>query len=249
MKNIPEHIINEIIESTDIVALISSFLNLSKKGKDFVGLCPFHGDNTPSMSISSEKQIFKCFSCNVGGNSLNFLMKYKNFKYLEAIKYLADFNGHSFDFSSYETAKNIPKYTKNQELIIETLKAANLLYKNSVYENKDAQEYLKKRMLDTNILDYFNIGFSPEIGIKEKLVNEFNFKNFELNKAGIINSEFNEILRKRITFAITNNLGDIIAFSGRALGDLKPKYINSPETELFKKMLLYTIIQRKNFVI
>ncbi|ADE19460.1 DNA primase [Mycoplasma crocodyli] len=249
MNNIPQEVIDDILHSSDIVAVIGNFLTLTKKGKDFVGLCPFHSDNTPSMNVSSEKQIFKCFSCNVGGNAIAFLMKFKNFKYIEAIEYLAKLINYDYDFSNILKVSNKPIYNQTQTLIIDTLKAANLTYKNNIFNDDEVKKYLDKRGLTTNILDVFNIGFAPYNGIKHTLIKEFAFNEFELKKAGIINNENNEILRKRITFAISNEQGDVIGFSGRSIGDDKPKYINSPETNVFKKnSILYNYFNAKESI-
>lgn len=243
-KTIPTEVINNISNQVDIYSVISNFIVLSKKGNDYVGLCPFHSDNTPSLSVSPQKNIFKCFSCGVGGDSITFVKRFKNISYIESIEYLANQIGYNFDFNNYK--KTYQSYSEDELESLEVLNLANNQYKLEVLSDKIAMEYLNSRGLTLKIREKFNIGFSPKKGIAKELIDKMGFEYKNLLNAGIINNDFHEIIINRITFGIENEQGKIVGFSGRSLDNQTPKYINSPTTDFFNKSnILYNYARAK----
>ena len=230
------NLIDEIRKSINIVDIISSYLPLTKKGKNYFGVCPFHDDHSPSMSVSEEKQIFTCFSCGATGNVFKFLQDYDNISFLEAVKKCADISGISF---SYGTEK---KNNKNQDLLDMYLFASKL-YQNNLYSSlgKEAREYLKNRKLDDEIIKEFQIGLAlnePSIltdALKKK------YDDDKLLKSGLISEgEYNlyDTYRARIMFPLYDLSGNIVGYNGRIYNNNNKsdsKYINSKETAIFKK--------------
>ena len=230
------NLIDEIRKSINIVDIISSYLPLTKKGKNYFGVCPFHDDHSPSMSVSEEKQIFTCFSCGATGNVFKFLQDYDNISFLEAVKKCADISGISF---SYGTEK---KNNKNQDLLDMYLFASKL-YQNNLYSSlgKEAREYLKNRKLDDEIIKEFQIGLAlnePSMltdALKKK------YDDDKLLKSGLISEgEYNlyDTYRARIMFPLYDLSGNIVGYNGRIYNSNSKsdsKYINSRETAIFKK--------------
>ena len=230
------NLIDEIRKSINIVDVISSYLPLTKKGKNYFGVCPFHDDHSPSMSVSEEKQIFTCFSCGATGNVFKFLTDYDNISFLEAVKKCADISGISF---SYGTEK---KNNKNQDLFDMYLFASKL-YQNNLYSSlgKEAREYLNKRKLDDEIIKEFQIGLAlnePSMltdALKKK------YDDDKLLKSGLISEgEYNlyDTYRARIMFPLYDLSGNIVGYNGRIYNNNNKsdsKYINSKETAIFKK--------------
>ena len=230
------NLIDEIRKSINIVDIISSYLPLTKKGKNYFGVCPFHDDHSPSMSVSEEKQIFTCFSCGATGNVFKFLQDYDNISFLEAVKKCADISGISF---SYGTEK---KNNKNQDLLDMYLFASKL-YQNNLYSSlgKEAREYLKNRKLDDEIIKEFQIGLAlnePSMltdALKKK------YDDDKLLKSGLISEgEYNlyDTYRARIMFPLYDLSGNIVGYNGRIYNNNNKsdsKYINSKETAIFKK--------------
>lgn len=226
---------NQIINDADIVSTISNFVNLQKKGKDYVGLCPFHGDSNPSMSVSPDKRIFKCFSCGVSGNALTFLMKIKSLNFTEAIKILAREQGielnirdHSLDYMN--------QISDEQKELLEILTNAESFFHVSLLANINARKYLESRNISLDLARYLKIGYAPQDGIL-KLIEQFQYTDSALNKAGLKNENLSEYFRNRIIFPIHDEYGNTIAFSGRQISkeENSPKYLNSPETIVFNK--------------
>lgn len=230
------NLIDEIRKSINIVDVISSYLPLTKKGKNYFGVCPFHDDHSPSMSVSEEKQIFTCFSCGATGNVFKFLQDYDNISFLEAVKKCADISGISFSYG------NERKNNKNQDLLDMYLFASKL-YQNNLYSSlgREAREYLNKRKLDDEIIKEFQIGLAlnePSIltdALKKK------YDDNILLKSGLISEgEYNlyDTYRARIMFPLYDLSGNIVGYNGRIYNNNNKsdsKYINSRETAIFKK--------------
>ncbi|BAH69851.1 hypothetical protein MBIO_0586 [Mycoplasmopsis fermentans PG18] len=246
MSNNNHEIVDSIIASNDIVDVINSFVTLSKKGRSFVCICPFHQDTNPSMNVDPKKQIFKCFVCQVGGNVLTFLMKYKKWTFQESLEYLANRSNINVDLSSFQ--KSISRYNEEDLKIIEINNKANSLFKLELIKrkNKELKDFIHKRALTSEIIQAFDIGYSEEESFNSIFANELENIPDLLVKASLINSHNKSVaFKNRITFAIKDEQGEIVGFSARALdNDTKPKYINSNETKLFKKnSLLYNYWQ------
>ena len=228
---------NDLIrQSVNIVDVISSYIPLTKKGKNYFGVCPFHDDHSPSMSVAEDKQIYKCFSCGEAGNVFKFIQEYENISFLEAVKKCADIAGIEF---SYGKKKTVNKY---QDLY-DIYSFASKLYQNNLFsvKGKEAREYLKKRNLTKDIIKEFEIGLSldePKI-LTDALIKKYDDKT--LIKSGLVNEgEYNlyDIYRNRIMFPLYDLSGNIVGYNGRIYNSLNKndsKYINSKETPIFKK--------------
>ena len=229
------NLIDEIRKSVNIVDVISSYLPLTKKGKNYFGVCPFHDDHSPSMSVSEEKQIYTCFSCGASGNVFKFIQDYDSVPFLEAVKKCADISGIKF---SYGIKK---EYNKHQDLL-DIYSFASKLYQNNLYSSlgKNAREYLKSRRLDDEIIKEFQIGLSlnePSV-LSDALKKKYNDKI--LLRSGLVSEgEYNlyDTYRNRIMFPLYDLTGNIVWYNGRIYdnNDSTNKYINSRETDIFKK--------------
>lgn len=241
--------INEIRNSVDIVKIIGEFIPLTKKGRNFFGLCPFHDDHNPSMSVSTEKQIYKCFSCGASGNVINFIMDYEHKSFSEAIIYLADKAGIKITKDIYQ-----PKKQEKHEPLYQIYDIATKYYQNNINTSSGskAKEYLKKRKIDDEIIKEFQIGLSlNKIDDLTKLLLKKGFTEKELVNGGITNktdSGFQDVFINRIIFPLWDVTGRVIGYSGRIYTDSDmAKYINTKETDIFRKgMLLYNYHRAKD---
>ena len=230
------NLIDEIRAHVNIVDSISSYLPLTKKGKNYFGVCPFHDDHSPSMSVSEEKQIFTCFSCGASGNVFKFLQDYENISFLESVKKCADISGISFSYGAEK------KYNKNQDLLDMYLFASKL-YQNNLYSSlgKEAREYLNTRKIDDEIIKEFQIGLAlnePSI-LTDALKKKYDDKRL-LSSGLISEGEYNlyDTYRNRIMFPLYDLSGNIVGYNGRIYNSSNKsdsKYINSRETAIFKK--------------
>ncbi|WLP85885.1 DNA primase [Mycoplasma seminis] len=249
-KQIPRELISKIIADANIVDVISEFVNLNKKGNNYVGLCPFHEDSSPSFTVSPQKQIFKCFPCGAAGNVVTFLERFKNWNFIQAVEFLAQKQGNDFDFSAYKNNRQINTYSQEDLEIIDLLSVTNSFYKVQLLTSPQAQEYLKSRNLDDAALrDKFDIGFAPKSKTLEYL-KSLNYSSGSMLKAGLINSDLHELFWDRVTFGIRNQYGDLVGFSARSIQkDPQAKYVNSPATKLFNKsQILYNYHNAKESI-
>ena len=233
---ISEDIIQKIKEQNDIVDIVSESVKLRRAGRNHVGLCPFHHEKSPSFSVSQDKQIYKCFGCGEAGNVITFVMKTKNFPFTEAVKYLGD--KANIEIESQNTNSAAIK-DKNEKLYKLNTEAARLFF-NNLQNNKGIIDYFFRRGLTIKTLRNFGIGYAPQ-GWKN-LINYFKKKGYselDLLNAGLIvkgkNGSYYDRFINRVIFPVFNYRGRVIGFGGRVLDDSKPKYLNSPETEIFKK--------------
>ena len=236
---IEEAKIKEIIDKTDIVALVSEYVSLTKAGSDYKGLCPFHQEKTPSFMVSPSKKIAKCMGCGKGGNPISFLMQVKNISFEEACIILADKANIELNIKKKNTGPDLTKYYKIME-------EASKFYHYNLLQTKSGQEaikYLEKRGLNKDIIEEFNIGLAPDksdalyLTLKDLGYNEIDMMDCGLIKASEKNDSFYDLFRKRIVFPVADRFSNIIAFSARIYNGEKDtaKYINSPETIIFKK--------------
>ena len=239
-------LINEIKNSVDIVDVISSYLPLTPKGKNYFGVCPFHDDHSPSMSVSKEKQIYTCFSCGATGNVIKFIEDYENISFLEAVKKIADKSGIAVNIKT----KN--DYNKYQDLY-DIYELAQKFYQNNINSSKGkkAKEYLYSRHISDDIIKEFGIGLS--LMDKDILTKMLKGKYDEsiLLKSGLINEgeyDLYDIYHNRIMFPLYSLNGQVIGYNGRVYnGEKENKYINSKETPIFKKReLLYNYHRAKD---
>ncbi len=248
---IPENKIDEIRNISDIVDVISKYLPLKKRGKNFLALCPFHNEKTPSFTISPEKQIYHCFGCHAGGNVFNFLMEYKKISYVEAVLDLASEYGISID---YEEGK-FPEQQSETEDLYEINVIAGKFFSDNLLKNEEgkfARKYFESRKIKTSSIKTFGLGYLPQ---NNGLVNYLKEKKVDLEKAiylGLIgrNEKGNlyDRLNDRIIFPIFSTNGRIVAFAGRILTNKEniAKYINSPESKIYYKgKILYGLFLAK----
>ncbi len=244
--HIPEEKVDEIRQSTDIVDIIGDYVELKKQGRNYFGLCPFHGESTPSFSVSADKQIFHCFGCGKGGNVYTFLMEMEGFNFIQAIKQLA--GQAQIDLPEEASQEDSSQISTESQSILEAHQWLAKLYHHMLLNSKegqDAYQYLIDRGFSEETIKKYQIGYSPNS--KEFVVTFLEKKGFHpqtMVKAGLLNAndqgEYADRFRGRLIFPLRNHLGKTVAFAGRSLGHQEPKYLNSPETELFQKnRLLY----------
>ena len=234
MSLISDDMINQIKENSDIVDIIGEYVDLKKAGSSYKGLCPFHNEKTPSFTVDKKKQLFHCFGCGAGGDVVSFIMQKEGLSYPESLKYLAHKAGINIVFTENPEVnqKKVKLYEINKEIMM-------YFYKN-LLTNKAPQDYLLKRGLRSNIVNTFMLGYAKDSWddllsfAKSKNINEDDL--FEL---GLIakskNGKFYDKYRNRIIFPIIDTYGRIIGFGGRSIDNTMPKYLNSPESDVFKK--------------
>ena len=235
MALIPQEEINEIRAKADIVDVISSYIPLNQKGKNYLGVCPFHTDHSPSMSVSKEKQIYKCFSCGAAGNVFTFVQNYENVSFLEAVKIVAARYG-----LNYTAEVSVSNKDPNEKLY-EIMETTAKLYQNNLKstEGKQAIEYLNKRGLDKEAIAEFGIGLA--VSNRHMVLDFLKGKKYaleDITKVALITEEENpaDVFTNRIMFPLANKDGRIIGFSGRIYYDSDlPKYINTRESAIFHK--------------
>ncbi|AAZ43863.2 DNA primase [Mycoplasmopsis synoviae] len=236
-----------INQKLNIVSVISNFISLSKKGNNYIGLCPFHEDKNASLTTNETKKIYKCFSCGEAGGIVEFIQKFKKISFMEALKIaatMANIDESEFSFLNKEFKQN---FTYDQIKIYDLLDFTNTFYKTNYLKSELARNYAKERKIDSpQIRQRFDIGFADN-KTKEYLI-ENDYQLNELKNAGIINENFNSIINNRLTFGIRNQDGKIVAFSGRDLtNNSSAKYVNSTENLVFKKSsILYNYHNAKD---
>lgn len=239
---IPEDKISEIKNSVDIVDIISDIVLLKKVGRNYVGLCPFHTEKTPSFTVSPEKQIFYCFGCGTGGNVFNFLMNHDGLSFFEAAKMLA--NRYGVEIPAQTMSPEQKRRISERESLLAANKQAMDFFKHSLLSDnrgKIALEYLKKRGIEKDNITKFNLGFAPAGW--DNLINYFSKKNISrelVEKSGLIikrksENGYYDRFRNRIIFPIFDVGKQVLGFGGRVMDDSLPKYLNSPETSVYNK--------------
>jgi DNA primase len=239
---IPEEKVSEIKNTADIVEVISEVVVLKKTGKNYVGLCPFHSEKTPSFTVSPEKQIFYCFGCSAGGNIFSFLMKHDGMSFPDAAKMLAERYG--IDIPTPIMSPEQKRRISQRESLFAANRQAMEFFRKKLLDDisgRRAIKYLKKRGINKEILDKFYLGYAPEGW--ENLLRFFTKNNISLDlaeKAGLIlprkeKSGFYDRFRDRIIFPIFDLNMQVTGFGGRVMDDSLPKYLNSPETPVYHK--------------
>lgn len=237
---IPEEKVAEVREKTDIVEVINDYVQLKKQGRHYLGLCPFHGENTPSFSVSPERQLYHCFGCGAGGNAITFLMEHDGMTFVEAIQSLAAKTGTDLP----ELEDQYPGEREQHQSKKEAHQMAANFYHHllmNTEQGKEAYDYLTARGISEEIIEEFQLGYAPERNnMLVQLLEKRDYDLEEMEEAGLIfrqesNWQWNDRFRGRVMFPIHNQRGQVIAFGGRALGEGAPKYLNSPETPIFLK--------------
>lgn len=234
---INEEDIEKVRETADIVNIISDYLPLKRAGANYVGLCPFHNEKTPSFTVSDTKQFFHCFGCGEGGDVVTFIMKKENLDFPEAIKFLADKLGISIEEQLPKDKKVYDEKIKYYEINRE---AARFFHSN-LSKDKNALKYLHMRNISNKVIRQFGLGYSLDSW--ESLHSYLKSKGYEdeeVEKVGLIakrsnNNGYYDKFRKRIMFPIIDVKGRVIGFGGRVIDDSMPKYLNTQETMIFNK--------------
>jgi DNA primase len=241
--------VEEVRQKADIVEVVAERVVLRKQGKNYVGLCPFHQDRKPSFNVSPSKQIYKCFSCGEGGDVLRFAMKQDGLSFSEAVLQLAHRYNINVQTQSPEKTRQYEQRRTRQDQLFEILYLAADFYQHALQsaQGEAARRYLDKRQLSLETRQKFQIGFAPAgwQPLYEYLVNQKHLPVKLLEAAGLVmprshGQGWYDRFRHRIVLPIFDGRGRVIGFGGRSLGDEQPKYLNSPETELFdKSQVLY----------
>ena len=235
-----DEVIEEVRSKNDIVDVISGYVKLQKKGRDYFGLCPFHNEKSPSFSVSRVKQMYYCFGCGAGGNVFTFLMEYENYSFSEALKFLADRAGVTLPRQEY--SQEAKERADTKAILLEINKAAAQYYYVQLKNGRGEQalSYLKNRELSDDMIRAFGLGYSNKYG--DDLYQYLRSKGYSsdmISKAGLIGVDEQkgayDKFWNRVMFPIMDVNSRVIGFGGRVLGDGKPKYLNSPETKIFDK--------------
>lgn len=241
--------INEIKEKADIVDIISEHIHLEKQGANYIGICPFHEDKNPSLTVSPTKKIFKCFSCNASGNAISFVEKFKKIPFMEALREVGAKVGVKIAPTNSEI--EFQRHKKYYDIMAEVCDFYHFYLKNTI-EGQTALQYLEKRKLDATIIERFKIGLSGnEPDLLYRMLSEKGYLPIDMVEVGLIKSgnEYYDTFRRRIMFPITDFNGFFVGFSGRKyLPDSdEAKYINSNENIIFKKgQILYNFHEAFN---
>ncbi len=246
MTRIPEETIEAVRSKTDIVDLIGEYVQLTKRGKNWFGLCPFHGESTPSFSVSEDKQLFHCFGCGASGNAITFVMDIENSPFTEAVVRLAERTGIEIDRSAGEGAATGSQTRHEFKSMLEAHSLASNFYSHlllNTVEGEEALQYLEKRGFTRESIEKYGIGWS--LHDREALSGLLKRKDFdmkEMERAGLCimkddGTGYFDRFRGRIMFPLRDDNGHVVAFSGRILTGTKQdaKYLNSPETPIFEK--------------
>lgn len=250
-NRVPEEVIEQIRSTADIVDIVGEYVQLTKRGRNWFGLCPFHGESTPSFSVTSDKQIFHCFGCGAGGNVITFLMDIENITFQEALAKLGSRAGIEVDVGT--PGESAPAISKSDNQLILMHEFAADMYQHILLNTEEGQaalDYLENRGFTRELIEKYRIGWSlPEWNYMATALQRKGFSEEELTTSGLAiereqgNGYFDRF-RGRIMYPIMNESGKTIAFSGRILEDTKQeaKYMNSPESPIFQKsQVLYNV--------
>ncbi|WP_100406768.1 DNA primase [Bacillus solitudinis] len=240
-SRIADEKVEQVRQATDIVEVISDFVQLKKQGRQYVGLCPFHGEKTPSFSVSPEKQLYHCFGCGAGGNAFSFLMEIDGLPFIESVKKLAD--RANIELPVFEITDRSNGNEPHEKMKEGHILATKLYHHVLMLTEQGAagREYIAQREFTQKQIEHFQIGFAPNRW--DSLTTIFQKRNIPLDKmldSGLLGQResdkgYYDRFRNRVMFPIWDGQGNVIAFGGRSIGEDTPKYLNSPETAIFHK--------------
>ena len=235
MPRVPEETIERIRNTADIYDVVAQYVDLKKRGRNFFGLCPFHSEKTPSFSVAPDKQIYHCFGCGAGGNVFSFIVEHEKISFIEAVQQLGQKYGIQVDYQSGPSNKIFSSLYKVHDLAVK-------LYHNTLYSEKGkaALDYLYNRGLNDNTIKTYQIGFAPDSwDTLTNTIKSLSFNDDVYDKTGLFiktDRGWRDRFRSRIMFPIFHQSGKPIAFGGRIFNHDDPaKYLNSPETPLYRK--------------
>jgi len=249
-----DHFISRVRSSVDIVELIGNYIRLKKSGQNHMALCPFHDEKTPSFSVSGSKQIFKCFGCGVGGDVFQFIGQLERLSFPEAVEHLAVRSGIALPSQDEQADPGSDRRPR----LLQIMKVADEFFRSALLEAGEPRAYLEQRQIGEETIRQFGIGFAPVGSQLRSRLQAQGFADDEMALCGLIKSgergDYYDKFRNRIIFPIQDLSGRTVAFGGRGLGDVRPKYLNSPETPLYTKSnslyglnVTQTGIRRKDF--
>ncbi|MDN5449288.1 MAG: DNA primase [Enterobacterales bacterium] len=237
---IPRVFINDLLARTDIVDLVDARVKLKKQGKNYHACCPFHNEKTPSFTVNADKQFYHCFGCGAHGNAIDFLMNYDRLEFVESVEELATMAGLEIPYEAGTGPSQIERHQRQN--LYQLMDSLSAFYQQALRQpsSQSAQQYLMQRGLSQEIIDHFAIGYAPPGW--DNALKRFGrdlASRTALNDAGMLvnndNGRTYDRFRDRVMFPIRDRRGRVIAFGGRILGDGTPKYLNSPETDIFHK--------------
>ena len=239
---IPQHFIQELLARADVVEIVGRYVQLKKTGANFSGLCPFHGEKTPSFTVSPSKQFFHCFGCGKNGNAIGFLMEFTGAGFVEVVHDLAQQYGLQVpeDERSPAERARAAQETEQRATLTDVLARAADAYRQHLKGSPRAIDYLKRRGVSGAVARDFGLGYAPE-GWRTLASTFPDYADAQLHDSGLVivgeddDDKRYDRFRDRIMFPIRDVKGQVIGFGGRVLGDEKPKYLNSPETPVFHK--------------
>ncbi|MEO8766256.1 MAG: DNA primase [Ginsengibacter sp.] len=245
---ISQETIQQIVSRIDIIEIISSFIRLKKRGVNYIGLCPFHNEKSPSFTVSPSKEIYKCFGCGRSGNTISFLMEHEKYSYVEALKWLAE--KYNVEVEETETSPEIKEHLQVADSLYVINNFAKHFFTEVLFNNEEGKSvglsYLKERGFREDIIKKFELGYNPEgRDTFAKAATAAQFNPALLQKSGLVvsrESGLQDNYRGRIIFPIHNHTGKISGFGARLIrsNDKAPKYINTPENEIYiKSKILY----------
>ncbi|MBR6952959.1 MAG: DNA primase [Campylobacter sp.] len=232
---IKEESIERLLSIVDIVEVVERYVPLKRSGRNSVGICPFHDDRNPSMSVNSQMGIFHCFSCKAGGNAIKFIMEYEKISYPEAIEKLAASVGFTLEYEN----NHFGETKKESKKILELL---NGYYQNLLYSNQEALNYLYSRGITDELIRKFGIGWAPASQNTIRLLENEEIEPSEALNVGAIKQNergFYASFTERITFPICNHTGHLVGFGGRTISNHPAKYVNSPQCSVFDKSRIF----------
>lgn len=245
---ISQNTIQQILSRLDIIDVIGGFVKLKKRGSNFLGLCPFHNEKTPSFTVSPSKELYKCFGCGKAGNTISFIMEHEKYSYVEALKWLANRYGIEIEETFQSDEQRQQMQVADSLYIINAF--AQQFFTRQLFETEEGQDiglsYLKERGFREDIIKKFQLGYSPEqrdAFTREALAKQYTAEL--LIKTGLVNNrhdQLNDNYRGRVIFPVHNHSGKVLGFGARILksNDKAPKYINTPENEIYiKSKILY----------
>ncbi|HWC52076.1 MAG TPA: DNA primase, partial [Chitinophagaceae bacterium] len=248
VRMISQNTIQQILGRLDIIDVIGGFVKLKKRGTNYLGLCPFHNEKTPSFTVSPTKEIYKCFGCGRSGNAISFLMEHEKYSYVEALRWLANKYGIEIEESFTSDEERQQLQAADSLYIINSF--AQQFFSKMLFETEEGKDiglsYLKERGFRDEIIKKFQLGYSPEqkdAFTKEALAKQFSQEM--LLKTGLVvlrNEQIMDNYRGRVIFPVHNHSGKVLGFGARILksNDKAPKYINTPENEIYvKSKILY----------
>lgn len=243
---IPQDFIEQLLARIDIVGVVGERVPLKKAGREYTACCPFHNEKTPSFTVSPSKQFYHCFGCGAHGSAISFLMEYEHLEYVEAIESLAN----SLGLAVPREGGGQPSRRRQNTDLYSLMEVAGRWFSEQLPSNEPASQYLQRRGLSQEVIQNFGLGYAPAGW--ENIASRFsNFGNTKLLASGLLTKNEQgrvyDRFRERIMFPIRDRRGRVIGFGGRVLGKGEPKYLNSPETEIFHKgNELYGLFEARN---